>query len=61
MRTMRSGSQQKGKAVSATQGKTRNQPVAPNFVQKSGTAGPYGNSRTDVHKKFSSAVKKRHD
>jgi hypothetical protein len=48
---MRSGpTKQKGKAVSPTQGKTRNQPVT-NFVQK-GRGGYFANSRTDVHPNF---------
>ena len=46
---MRSGPVQKGKAVPATQGRTRNQPEAGHFVQKSGTSGPWSNSRTPVH------------
>lgn len=49
---MRSGTKQKGKAVPATQGRTRNQPAGSNFVQKSGTSGPWSNSRTPVHPNF---------
>ncbi len=53
---MNSGPTQKGKAVSATQGRTRNQPAPrTNFVQKSGAGGTWANSRTDVHPDFASA------
>ncbi len=54
---MRTGPKQKGKAVSPTQGRTRNQPVT-NFVQK-GRGGYFSNSRTPVHPKFN--TKGKHD
>ena len=49
---MKSGAEQKGKAIPATQGRTRNQPEAGHFVQKSGTSGPWANSRSPVHPNF---------
>jgi len=60
---MKAGPKQKGKAVSPTQGRTRNNPsVAPTPKANSGggTAGTYfGNSRTPVHPRFN--TKKKHD
>lgn len=53
----------KGKAVSPTQGRTRNHPkVAPIPKAEIGKGVPnsfYANSRTDVHPKFN--TKKKHD
>jgi hypothetical protein len=55
---MKSGPQQKGKAVAPTQGRTRNQPATSHFVQKGGGAR-YANTRTPVNPKFD--TKKKHD
>lgn len=45
-----SGPKLKGRnAVPPSRGRSGNQPEAGHFVQKSGTSGPWSNSRTPVH------------
>lgn len=49
---MRTGPTQKGKAVPATQGRSRNQPAGSNFVQKGRANSTWANSRRPVHPNF---------